>query len=128
MNAKHTHTPGPWDADIGLHGLCIGSGDNPPIAAMLAGGLNPEADAERIVACVNACEGMIEPAVEISGLRSRSNAVPAMCAEVEALRAENERLREALQELDANCENRQDEPFVKYVRQTARAALAGGKQ
>lgn len=40
------------------------------------------------------------------------------------LRAERDALVEALNELDANCENRQDEPFVKYVRQTARAALA----
>jgi hypothetical protein len=29
----------------------------------------------------------------------------------------------ALMEMDANCENRQDEPFVKYVRDTCRAAI-----
>ena len=33
-------------------------------------------------------------------------------------------MREAFNELDANCENRQDEPFIAYVRKTARAALA----
>ncbi len=30
----------------------------------------------------------------------------------------------ALRELDANCENRQDEPFVAYVRSTVRAVIA----
>jgi hypothetical protein len=35
----------------------------------------------------------------------------------------NADLVEALREMAANCENRQDETFVKYIRQTCRAAL-----
>ena len=46
-----------------------------------------ETNAERLVACWNACEGMREPAMEIADLRTRSANIPAMCAEVEALRS-----------------------------------------
>lgn len=42
-------------------------------------------------------------------------------------RDDSERMRETLTELDANCENRSSEPFVSYIRQSARGALSGRK-
>lgn len=43
----------------------------------------------------------------------------------DALQAERDALRAALNELAVNCENANDQPFIAYVQRTARAALAG---
>lgn len=67
--------------------------------------LEDEANAQRAVACVNACGGMDDPAIEISCLRSRSDGVPAMCAEVESLRTQRDELKRALEIILARVES-----------------------
>ena len=138
------HTPEPWK--------CSCEGVDPHWSIITAkGGLivanvhnygKPEANSVRICACVNACAGMADPSVEISALRSRSNNVPAMCAEVETLRAEIAALREALKgcrELLANSEvqfkicnggagNLGEHSLYHRTMNAARAALKGGAQ
>ena len=64
------HTPGPWRKVIAAgetvllnDGTCpIGSDDG---QAAVAGGDDPEANADRIIACVNACEGINPKAVPV---------------------------------------------------------------
>lgn len=64
------HTPEPWDsydsgpADTGGDGICVGSGP-----ALIADNLT-DANAKRIVACVNACAGFPDPAAAIEALRA----------------------------------------------------------
>ncbi len=53
------HTPGPWHT---THGYLYGPGTNRPMGSM-ACGIKGEANAARIVACVNACEGIEDPSV-----------------------------------------------------------------
>lgn len=55
------------------------------------------ANATRIVACVNACAGMSDPAAQIQGLYVARETLATVAAEREALRAERDALREALQ-------------------------------
>lgn len=65
-----THTPTPWILSISKD--VIRDSDNRNAVAVLHDGStsydNCVADAERIVACVNACEGMEDPAKEIKQL------------------------------------------------------------
>jgi hypothetical protein len=70
------------------------------------------AKADRIVACVNACAGMTDPAKEIAELRQALSGRTVSCeqcneasyklvgfeAEVDGLRAENQAMREAIRE------------------------------
>lgn len=56
-------------------------------------------------------------------IKQTSKIIMEQDAELAALRAQIQTLREALNELRANCENRQDEPFIGYVRKTCAAAL-----
>lgn len=83
--------------------------------------------AERIAACFNACEGMNDPPLEISALRSRSDSVPAMCAEVETLRAEVRRLRELAKHVIAMQTDAylSGHPEWQEICAEARAALGG---
>lgn len=107
MSAKHTQ--GPWQAEyseseesrcvyfIGPHpksGLPVAS-----IPAANPGGV-AAANAARIVACVNACAGMLDPQVWI-GMKEKEAAfaakeIPRLAGQVDLLSAEVERLREAL--------------------------------
>jgi hypothetical protein len=81
-------------------------------------------NAVRIVACVNACEGMAYPEGAVAGLR----------AYIERLRAEVGVLRGALASLvlDADCDHNREQGdahrdvTVRNI-ERARAALAGGK-
>ena len=66
MSAKH-HTPGPWTTRKGnTRWSVVGGGQYIAYAVSGTPGLGPDgerANAERIVACVNACEGLADPAV-----------------------------------------------------------------
>lgn len=53
-------------------------------------------DADRIVACVNACADMDDPAAIISGMAVARDTLAAVASERDQLRAENARLRGAL--------------------------------
>ena len=78
------HTPGPWSV------VC----DTPPLARVAtptgkfsidctgSGSTHAQscANAERIVACVNACEGMVAPATEIQALREELERARALLA------------------------------------------------
>lgn len=60
------HTPGPWFANDEMTNGKISIYANGPIGYI---GENAEANAARIVACVNACEGMADPVAQIKALR-----------------------------------------------------------
>lgn len=109
---KAAHTPEPLvlgcrSSDMSEHsprGWCLTSGGkriaNIPDAPEVSE--NEQADnAARIVACVNACAGMHDPAAEIACLRGRSDGIPAMCAEVETLRAALASARHSVAQLRA---------------------------
>ena len=75
--AKPAHTPEPWhhSADLPHHGCrLIRAADGYLVAD--AGrfpkrtGHEMDSNARRIVSCVNACEGMTDPAAEIAALRA----------------------------------------------------------
>jgi hypothetical protein len=108
------HTPGKWVADGTV--IYADIGIQPHIAYLDGLTDQPEANARRIVACVNACEGMDDPQIGISK----------MCYEPDKARqerdqaeAENARLREALESIAKNgcCDHCQEAARV------ARAAL-----
>ena len=131
MNAKHT--PGPWsvthgeifsNANDALIAKVMSGADSAPLLSKAIGSAEADRNASRIVACVNACEGMSTDDL----MAGRA----VLMDSYDALRAENERLREALQ----NALNvlagiatgdlktvRKDSPAIAQ----ARAALAGGK-
>jgi len=76
------HTPGKWEAS-GISVVQSESGMKIAISSPAFGAYaseRQEANLNRIVACVNACESMADPAAEIAKLR-----------------ADNERLRAALE-------------------------------
>ena len=111
------HTPEPWyhvngtdihdretrfDADgarIGSTANLIASALSMPDRAAAA------ANAARIVACVNACAGMADPAVEIAALKADNAtltaAANAEATECEALRSQRDELLAALKNLYA---------------------------
>jgi hypothetical protein len=64
--SKPKHTPGPWKVRVGSkHDLRIeGKAGHICSVELLEEGFGQrDADAERIVACVNACEGIADPSV-----------------------------------------------------------------
>lgn len=98
MNGNHT--PEPWAMwDHGLDELCVHASerrDEHVVAVLDAEGLwawqsigRRRADAARIVACVNACAGMDDPAAEIAAMKADIETL-VEAANVEA--TENERL------------------------------------
>ena len=101
------HTPGPWEhvheehsvGGLTTHTYCVRPVGGTPEDNILR---TDEANARRIVACVNACEGMKDPEAEIKALRIEV-ATPILVATnrlADALadaRVENARLREALE-------------------------------
>ncbi len=56
------------------------------------------AKAERIVACVNACTGMTDPAKEIAELRAALSGRTVSCGQCNTLATENQAMREAILE------------------------------
>lgn len=67
-----------------------------------------EANAERLVACWNACEPFEDPAEAIRLLGIEA----AKAAAINALRAENERLRDALRTIEARIHGEYDNPLL----------------
>lgn len=96
------HTPEPWNLDSDDVVAWIDGADGESITEVFG-----DANARRIVACVNACAGMDEPAVAIARLR-----------------AENARLREALEKIVADSGMLVSQDAFDF-RSIARAALAG---
>lgn len=104
------HTAEPWQwIEFGAWGDQVIYGPDAkerPIATAYAERgkrLMARANAQRIVACVNACAGMDDPAAEILKLRENEAIVTSLCASAEIsighhalLRAENARLRAGL--------------------------------
>ncbi len=124
-NQDTQHTPTPWTLQpIGDETECNVLGSGRELVGTLA-----DHDAARIVACVNACEGFggTDPAVAISGLRSRSDNVAGMCAEVDTLRARVALLERALREVAAARPDRlgcTQDALWEVMRDIARAALS----
>ncbi len=67
MADQEQHTPGPWGLSVdnpGKHWLIVQAETQGPIAATPDRTQNDAANARRIVACVNACEGLDTAALE----------------------------------------------------------------
>lgn len=106
MNAKHTR----WIANENLKGdgsfagsYAIWTNTNTPV---YIGEMHSKENAARIVACVNACEGMADPQVWI-GMQEKEaqfakQEIPRLAGQVDALAAEVERLRELLKDIEAH--------------------------
>ena len=105
------HTPGPWIVGGRYNSKILCNDGETVIADLWAipreGGVDEgKANARRIVACVNACEGMEDPSSEIDSLRKDiaamelnaeqdSLVVQELGADMVALQSENARLRDA---------------------------------
>lgn len=80
MSTQQKHTPEPWRVRQPTLGKIGGIEVVNPDGLIAQMQFHPArqnealADAERIVACVNACAGMDDPVAEIEGLRSESSA------------------------------------------------------
>lgn len=79
------HTPEPWRATVNnINEIWLHSDHVSFIAHVNGpnrkGELNP--DAIRIIACVNACAGMPDPAAEIAALRAERDEWKARCSEI----------------------------------------------
>ena len=70
--ASPAHTPEPWTANDEITGGKVSIYANGPLGYI---GENPEANAARICACVNACAGMTDPEVEIKALRDALDSI-----------------------------------------------------
>lgn len=121
---KAAHTPGPWIAgdDEDSDFFLVGPHDGDGIVYQPVVKLHNEANARRIVACVNACEQFEDPAeaIRLLGIEA-AKAYPAE-RERDALRAEVARLREALRACLLRDDIADDE-----LGDEIRAALGGGK-
>lgn len=102
------HTQGPWEIRIerGIHCIRPSNPDQPgytggyaPIAKVCGDARlnNNEADARRIVACINACEGLSTEALESLGTLDRASV--SRDVEITMLRQQRDQLLEALQSL-----------------------------
>ena len=165
------YTPEPWrvDARTGCYAIyqasenhnCLSGMDKQAIVYQSGRGEESQpngyrylteeqlANARRIVACVNACAGIADPAAEIARLRADNDEIDEVCtkrqleiykleAEIAKLRAEREELREALGLLvgakdwtfHCVCEASDEEhlrtqvDYTERLWQRARAALA----
>ena len=72
MTQETRHTPEPWRVKF-AHGTSDVYDKEGELIALVYPTEGPEnaANAARIVACVNACKGMADPAAEIAALRAR---------------------------------------------------------
>lgn len=106
MSNEKKWTPEPWHVD----GMCpsavgeSGSGYNNHVATCYSGGTNSaDYNADRIVACVNACAGMDDPVAEIELLRKMdSGAIVRETDSFITMQAERDTAREKLAKLRAS--------------------------
>ncbi len=83
------------------------------------------AKAERIVACVNACTGMTDPAKEIAELRAALSGRTVSCGQCNDYAAKIEGMREAIREAQKSFQSIYlDDIFDLTMKEIARAALA----
>lgn len=95
--ATPAHTPGPWvRRSIPGHLFEIVGADGNAVLKIRGGMMPMLEDAARIVACVNAFEGISTDMVLCHDLQKAGAKKAELTAERDALRAEVERLREAL--------------------------------
>lgn len=122
------HTPEPWHTESQCPGECCWHLFSGPIYGAGDGGeciSSPEmsqADAARIVACVNACAGMGDPAAEIARLHS---AVAELSHESVTFQGQRDALAAALRDvlplaIQTDCGGMD----VAFLLNNARAALA----
>lgn len=85
---KHMREPWKIKANFADSILITGPEEalDPWIAQVIS--TNRKANAERIVACVNACEGMEDPAAEIAALKAQRNELLAALEELMAMPGE----------------------------------------
>lgn len=118
------HTPEPWSVDsfrgIGQWQICSIAGTATP--GLIADGVRI-GNAARIVACVNACAGLIDPA---TSLRDNFSFGTDMANTVEHLRAERGELRAALEHIAAlgYIANERPAKAIEAALKLAGAALA----
>lgn len=136
------HTPEPWTHKGGFvfeasaippHGPKYG------LIGVAAVQYNEDANAARIVACVNACAGMADPAAELAALRAGQSACAMHGATYHELNEANAKLaaenaalracREALAAyVDADWPNRYDDGDTIARRADAKSALAAVRE
>lgn len=146
MNAtkQAQHTPGPWSSpSAGIYGgpivdqyatgpLIATTGTRAILSSMRKHGRDTlyetEANARRIVACVNACEGISTDDLHNGQSRAgeQLTGYGQACAERDALRAEVARLREALQKVlrAARCQDVDTDDYVAAMSTGRPLALA----
>jgi hypothetical protein len=66
MSTNPKHTPTPWELHASIPGLINGPNHT---AIVETHDINEEANAARIVQCVNACEGIEDPAAFVAAIR-----------------------------------------------------------
>jgi len=124
------HTPGPWHvsdylaADMSHRAACVRDAAGWSVA-YLPGPVSGKADARRIVACVNACEG-----VDTDALPEIPGGVAGLLTVTQSLKQQRDELRAALIKLvDVFPEVVKQTPYgvpmpVSQIHDEARAALA----
>lgn len=109
---KTAHTPGPWYSEaaakdgrrngalVFAHGATGGRVRIAEVGNMGSDYAEDEANAARIVACVNACEGMDTPEASIAFLRERGEALTEANAQLAATERERDELAAALKKVN----------------------------
>jgi hypothetical protein len=118
------HTPGPWTAELDAHGRGRVKGNGCWVATTWTNADDDshkrypaEANARRLVACLNACEGIEDPENVIPQLRRANDLVQ----QLEPLRIQRDELLEALKGVMNNC---LDSDGLAEAYAIARAAIA----
>jgi len=129
------HTPGPWTVDhecISANRAHISMAIGPDGATYA----EQKANAARIVACVNACEGIEDPTTAITEFRKCAQDYGKLTAHDELMTALNQKLRADLAEMREglqgviDCTDAQGRVFIPSNGSTmrqVRALLARGK-
>jgi endonuclease V-like protein UPF0215 family len=73
-----------------------------------------EANAKRIVACVNACEGMKDPEIEILSLQHNEGEMNRIVKHWKKAEQQRDKLLEGLKKIERNC---YDEAIVNFTKE-----------